>query len=125
MASHNSIPSTVSDILQHVKDSDNTERIILPFTRYQNVFCAPNVVDDIDEHPGAPFHLLKLATKTYTRKELKSIFGSAIAFGEPNEYYNGEDPEPTPDPSKSKFVVSYNTPDHECVWFERLYSENG
>ena len=118
---HTAIPSNASDVLMHVKDSYNTERIEFPFTRYANVLCAPNLITDVDEHPGAPFHLLKIDTAVYTRKELKTIFGNAVAFGEPDEYYK-EEAKPEED-TLPKFVVSYNRPSHECVWIERLSTE--
>ena len=52
------IPMTVSDTLLHIKDSDTTENVILPITRYDNVMNSPRVVTDGD-NIGAPFVLLK------------------------------------------------------------------
>ena len=51
---------TASDIILHSKDGNDRERIIFPVTRYDNVFSAPRVVNDISKTCGAPFSLLIL-----------------------------------------------------------------
>ena len=41
------IPASVSDVLLHNRDTDRTETVILPITRYNNVMNAPKVISDI------------------------------------------------------------------------------
>ena len=38
------LPKTVADTLLHVKDTNMTEKIMLPITRYRNVLNAPGVI---------------------------------------------------------------------------------
>lgn len=74
----NTVPRSVSDILMHGKDSDRTERVYLPFTRYANVISAPSVVTDSIEVPGAPYHLLQTGTVTMTDTEIRNLCGQII-----------------------------------------------
>lgn len=70
---NNKVPVSVTDTLLHVKDSDRTERIILPYTKYDNILSAPTVVEDTDSRPGAPFLLLQTSTVTLTDDELNEL----------------------------------------------------
>ena len=74
----NKIPVSVSDTLMHIKDSDKTERVILPITRYGNVLNAPKVVGDVTTVMGAPFVLLETSTETLTTAEIRRICGPII-----------------------------------------------
>ena len=69
------VPQAASDVLQHVKDSDRTERIAFPITRYNAVLSAPKVVSDSDETFGAPFHLLATDSEQLTRTEIRRLCG--------------------------------------------------
>lgn len=71
------IPMTVSDTLLHVKDSDTTESVILPITRYDNVMNSPRVVTD-GSNIGAPFVLLKTDEEYITLEELRKLCGGII-----------------------------------------------
>ena len=68
-------PLTASDVLEHVKDSDRTERINLPITRYGAIISAPNVIKDSDEVFGAPFHLLEMDEEELTQTEIRRLCG--------------------------------------------------
>lgn len=69
---------SASDYLLHGKDSDRTERIILPITRYGNILSAPSVVTEDIEVSGAPFHLLKQRTVKLTAEEIRDLCGDIV-----------------------------------------------
>ena len=69
------VPGAASDALLHLKDSDRTERIVFPFTRYDNVLGSPTVIDDVTELTDAPFHLLKLDEEELTISEIRELCG--------------------------------------------------
>lgn len=71
----NVVPSAVTDILMHGKDSDAVERVLLPITRYGAVMNAPNLVTEEIETNGAPFHLLVTDTITLTDDDIRKITG--------------------------------------------------
>lgn len=74
----NTIPSSVTDVLLHSKDTDRTERVIMPITRYANVLSAPNIVEDVDEVPGAPFHLLATETELLSTSDIRKLCGRVV-----------------------------------------------
>lgn len=74
----NTIPTSVSDVLLHTKDTDRTERVIMPITRYQNVLSSPNIVTDVDEVPGAPFHLLITDSEELTAADIRKLCGRIV-----------------------------------------------
>ena len=71
------IPMTVSDTLLHVKNSDKTESVILPITRYENVMNSPRVVTDGDNN-GAPFVLLKTDEEVVSIETIRKLCGGII-----------------------------------------------
>lgn len=71
------IPMTVSDSLLHIKNSDTTENVILPITRYDNVMNSPRVVTDGD-NIGAPFVLLKTGEETISIETLRKLCGGIV-----------------------------------------------
>lgn len=73
----NSIPTSVSDTLLHLKDSDSSEKVVLPITRYDNVMNAPRVVTNGD-NIGAPFVLLKTDEEVISIATLRELCGSII-----------------------------------------------
>lgn len=72
------IPKCVTDLLMHGKDSDRTERILLPITRYGNILNAPNVVSEDLETRGAPFHLLETDSIEMSEDEIRQLCGRII-----------------------------------------------
>ena len=72
------IPASVSDTLLHEKDSDRTERIILPITRYKNVLNAPSVVSNVNSVKGAPFVLYTTETETLSTAELRKLIDGIL-----------------------------------------------
>lgn len=72
------LPASVSDVLLHHKNTDRTERVVLPITRYKNVLNAPKVVKEGNQVLGAPFALLQTETETLTTEEIRSICGPVI-----------------------------------------------
>ena len=69
----NKLPASVSDVLLHDKDSDRSERVIMPITRYKNVLNAPNVVTAANAVKGAPFVLLATESEVLSTAELRSL----------------------------------------------------
>ena len=67
------IPATVSDVLLHNRDSDRTENVILPITRYNNVMNAPKLINDTSATNGAPFTLLATETETLSAAQLRKL----------------------------------------------------
>lgn len=72
------IPASVTDVLLHAKESDRTERVILPITRYDNVMSAPQIVTDVDEVYGAPYLLLETQEETLTAQEIRNLCGRIV-----------------------------------------------
>ena len=71
-------PDSTADVLLHQKDTDRTETVIYPFTRYKNVFASPTVVEDPDTNYGAPFHLLRTGTEKVTVNWIKKYCGNIV-----------------------------------------------
>ena len=72
------LPASVTDTLLHEKDSDRTERVILPITRYKNVLSAPQVVTNGNSVKGAPFVLLATDTEKLSTSELRKLAGGIV-----------------------------------------------
>lgn len=75
------VPDIVSDALLHLKEEnpagETTERVILPFTRYDNVLNRPKVVNNTSALAnGAPFNLLVLAEEEMTESEIQALYNS-------------------------------------------------
>lgn len=69
---------SVSDTLLHSKDGNSEERIILPITRYGNIFSAPNFITDLEDTCGAPFSLLKVESVEVDNEVIVSMLGGVI-----------------------------------------------
>lgn len=70
-----------SDILLHSKDSDRTERVIFPITRYDNIIAAPRFLNlgmDIGDSHSAPFALLQTDTVSIDESELEALTKSRL-----------------------------------------------
>lgn len=72
------IPASVSDTLLHIKETDRTERVILPITRYENVLSAPTVVTDVDEVYGAPFLILETGEEKVSAETIRTLCGRIV-----------------------------------------------
>lgn len=72
------IPATITDGLIHVKNSDRTEMVVLPITRYANVLNSPKVVTGGNEVKGAPFALYGTETEEMTVEEIRQLCGGII-----------------------------------------------
>lgn len=75
------VPDQVSDVLLHLKEVDTagvtTEQVVLPFTRYDNVFNRPRVVNTVSALAnGAPFNLLVLAEEEMTDAQIQALYNS-------------------------------------------------
>ena len=65
-----------SDTLLHSKDSDKTERIIFPITRYENIIAAPRFLDldkKINQTFSSPFILLQTDTVSMDEDEINEM----------------------------------------------------
>jgi len=71
----NKIPSSVTDTLLHVKESDTDERVVMPITRYCNVLQAPKVVENIDTGVGSEFMLYATDRELVSIRALRNYFG--------------------------------------------------
>lgn len=71
-------PDTTTDVLLHQRDNDRGETIMYPFTRYDNVFSAPKVVQQLDENFGAPFHFYETGTEQVPLAELRRMVGNIV-----------------------------------------------
>lgn len=67
------LPASVTDYLMHEQNSDLTEKILLPITRYKNVLNAPQVVRSINSVKGAPFLLYQTETEELDTKQLRAL----------------------------------------------------
>lgn len=72
------VPASVSDVLLHLKNTDNTEVVMMPFTRYDNVFNAPLVTSDTSESFGAPFVLFSNGEETMSDVDINRLCGKII-----------------------------------------------
>lgn len=72
------IPASVTDVLLHDKNTDRTERVILPITRYKNVLNAPDLVSAAQSVKGAPFILFQTGTETLSTAELRRLAGDIV-----------------------------------------------
>lgn len=72
------LPVSVSDALFHHKDTDRTERIVMPITRYGNILNAPKVVKTGNQVVGAPFALMQTGTETVTAEEIRRLCGPIL-----------------------------------------------
>ena len=71
------LPSRVQDAILHVKTSDS-EEIVLPVTRYDNVMNSPHLVETAEARPGAPFHLLETDSETLDASEIRRLAGGIL-----------------------------------------------
>ena len=67
-----------SDVLMHAKTSDKNEKVIFPFTKYNNVLSAPNIVEDVSASYGAPFLLLVTDKVTMDEEEMYKLCSALI-----------------------------------------------
>lgn len=72
------LPKTVADTLLHVKDTDLTEKIMLPITRYRNILNAPNVVKNTTDVSGAPFVLLQTSVEAIPVEKIRQMCGGIL-----------------------------------------------
>ena len=74
----NKIPKVVNNTLLHVKDENDKEQIILPFTRYDNVMGRPRISQSTSNLGGSPFSLLHTSTVTMSAEKLRSLVGDIV-----------------------------------------------
>lgn len=73
------LPVSATDTLLHVKDSDKSEHIVLPITRYANVLNAPRIVTQTNAAFGAPFCIYVTGeTETMTTSQLRKLIGDIV-----------------------------------------------
>nr|DAR94454.1 MAG TPA: hypothetical protein [Caudoviricetes sp.] len=72
------LPKTVADTLLHVKDTDLTEKIMLPITRYRNVLNAPGVIKNPTDIAGAPFVLLEQSVESIPVEKIRKMCGGIL-----------------------------------------------
>lgn len=73
-----SIPSVSADAILHSKDTDLTERLVFPVTRYSNILNAPNLISDRRDLYDAPFTLLITEKESLTHEQIREFCGSII-----------------------------------------------
>lgn len=67
-----------SECLLHGKESDLTERLIFPITKYSAILSAPKVVQSTGDAPGAPFLLFQKDYVGMTDEEIYKLCGGAL-----------------------------------------------
>lgn len=72
------IPYSVSDVLLHTKEKADSERVILPITRYKNIMNAPRLVSSSNAAKGAPFVLFETDQEVLSIEELRTIAPDVI-----------------------------------------------
>ena len=72
------IPSVVFDVLMHTHDAQHNEIVVLPFTRYKNIFNAPKVVTGANEVLSAPFALYAEDDEELTLTEIRELCGGLL-----------------------------------------------
>ena len=72
------IAASISDTLLHVKDSDLTEKVVMPITRYKNVLNAPRVVTNKNSVKGAPFLFYETDSEELTTAEIRKLANGII-----------------------------------------------
>lgn len=72
------LPTSVQDVIMHTKTDNQTEEIVLPVTRYDNVLNAPHLVETSEAHPGAPFHLLETDEEELDISEIRLFVGGTM-----------------------------------------------
>jgi hypothetical protein len=72
------LPKTVADTLLHVKDTDTTEKIMLPITRYRNILNAPGVIKTPTDISGAPFVLYEQSDELVPVEKIRKMVGGII-----------------------------------------------
>ena len=72
-----------SDVILHAKESDKSERIVFPVTRYENIMSSPKMIADISTANDAPFLLLQESSVEIDEVELHNLCGArgALQFG--------------------------------------------
>lgn len=73
-------PLVVTNALLHGKEGEK-EWYIMPYTRYNNIFGAPKVLDELDQSGisvGAPFNLLAIDEIHLTTSQIREYFGTII-----------------------------------------------
>ena len=72
------LPVAVTETLLHVKDTDRTEKVILPITRYKSVLNAPKVITDAKDVNGSPFTLLACETEELDTAALRKLIPNIV-----------------------------------------------
>ena len=60
------------------EETKDSEEIVLPVTRYDNVMNSPHLVETPEARPGAPFHLLETDSETLTASEIRRLAGGIL-----------------------------------------------
>ncbi len=71
-------PVSAANVLLHGKLTQDLEKVEFPYTLYSNVLMKPEIVDEVEEKIGAPFHLLRTDTVYCTDEYIRSICGRIL-----------------------------------------------
>lgn len=78
MSTERKIPTSVSDSLLHMKDTDGTEKTVLPLTRYKNVMNAPKVISNPFSSEGAPYALYVTDTEELDVVDIRKLINGLL-----------------------------------------------
>lgn len=78
MNTERKIPTSVSDTLLHVKDTDGTEKTVLPVTRYKNVMNAPKIIANPYSAEGAPYALYTTDSEELDVAEIRKLVNGLL-----------------------------------------------
>lgn len=68
----------IADVIMHTKTAEKDDIVTLPVTRYLNVLNAPNLITNVEEKPGAPFHLYVNETEEMDDNDIVALCGPII-----------------------------------------------
>lgn len=74
----NKIPMAGTDVVLHAKDSDLTEKVAFPVTRYNNVINSPKIVSGPESTKGAPFLLYEVETEELDTSEIRELINNLL-----------------------------------------------
>lgn len=72
------VPEISADVILHEKDTDMTERLIFPVTRYHNILNAPGIVRSRNDLVDAPFTFMTLESEELTYEQIFEFCGAII-----------------------------------------------
>lgn len=71
-------PVSATNVLMHSKLTKEIDKVTFPITTYSNILSKPEVIEDVGEKIGAPFHLLVTDKVNCTDEYIISLCGHIL-----------------------------------------------